>query len=122
MNVLQNWLNKKNLLINKRKGADRIVIKHGLHVLTLSNEKDLMARNILLFLVRHELFGLGFILIIFLRFCNFHPRYSLKHNLIVKKIYRQNFALIAVFVKVALEITKRAQQCVLYRFTRFRVS
>ena len=32
-----------------------------------------------------------------------------------------NFSLIAVFVKVALKITKRAQHCILPRFTRFHL-
>ena len=33
-----------------------------------------------------------------------------------------NFGLITLFVKVALEVTKRAQHCVLPKFTRFRKS
>ena len=38
-----------------------------------------------------------------------------------KENLSQNFGLIAVFVKVAVEITKRAQHCVLPRFTCFHV-
>ena len=38
---------------------------------------------------------------------------------IFKESLSTNFALIAVFVKVAFKITKRAQHCVLPRFTHF---
>ena len=39
---------------------------------------------------------------------------------VFKENLSPNFGLIAVFVKVALEITKRGQHCVLPRFTCFR--
>ena len=40
----------------------------------------------------------------------------------VLKILSTNFALIAVFVKVASEITKRAQHCVLPVFMCFEIA
>ena len=52
---------------------------------------------------------------------NFKVLWSIAVLKFLKESLSSNFHLIAVFVKVALEITKTAQHCVLPRFTRFRV-